>query len=112
MKNDLTYLRHVDDSIKNIGIFINGTSHDDFIKNKMMVNAIVRELEIIGEAANNVSFEFREAHPEIPWRDMIDMRNVLIHEYFGVVVETVWETCQKNIPELANSVSKIISEEK
>ncbi|MFA6047385.1 MAG: DUF86 domain-containing protein [Parcubacteria group bacterium] len=112
MRNDLTYLKHINDSVNNIINFSSGADRAEFDKNRMMVSAIIRELEIIGEAANNVSSEFREAHPEIPWRDMIDMRNVLIHEYFGVIVETVWETCRKNIPELAENVSKIISQEK
>lgn len=60
----------------------------------------MRELEIIGEAAGKLSKNFKSEHPEIPWADIVGMRNRLIHEYFGIDVKLVWQTSQKNVPEL------------
>ena len=108
MKNDSAYLKHIRDSIKNIRDFVDDADFEGFSKNKMMVSAVVREFEIIGEAASNLSDEFRQSHMEIPWRDMIDMRNVLIHEYFGVIIETVWKTIEKDLPELESMINKIL----
>lgn len=109
MKNDLIYLKHIKESIESIFDFVGKAEYEDFSKNRMAVSAVIRELEIIGEAANNVSQEFRDLHPEIPWRDMVEMRNVLIHEYFGVIVETVWKTIQKDLPPLKEEVEKILA---
>jgi uncharacterized protein with HEPN domain len=110
MKNDLVFLKHILESILDIDESLKNVSYDDFLKSKILLKATVRDLEIIGEAANKVSQEFRVSNPEIPWNDMIGMRNVLIHEYFGVIPETVWNTCQKNLPELRKNVEKILSE--
>ena len=68
----------------------------------------MRELEIIGEASNNLSDEFRNNQIKIPFRDIIDMRNLLIHEYFGVNTKIVWETCQTDIPKLKEIIEGII----
>ena len=76
----------------------------------MMVDAVVKELEIIGEAANNLSPEFQQAHPEIPFRDIIDMRNFLIHEYFGINTKTVWDTCKNDLPPLKEIIADIIQD--
>jgi len=75
-----------------------------FVANRMMVDAVVRQLEIIGEATSKLSKDFREANPEIPFRDIIDMRNVLIHDYAGVNTTIVWETCKNDLPQLREAV--------
>jgi uncharacterized protein with HEPN domain len=100
MHDDTVYLSHIFEAIEQIEAYIAGVDYSGFIKNKMMIDAVVRELEIIGEATNNLSADFRRRYPEIPFRDMIDMRNVLIHVYFGVNTEIVWRTCQQNLPSL------------
>ena len=84
-------------------------SFDDFSNNEMMLAAVVRELEIIGEAAGKLSKNFKSEHPEIPWADIVGMRNRLIHEYFGVDVKLVWQTSQKNVPELKEKLLAIDS---
>ncbi|MDF0727123.1 DUF86 domain-containing protein [Cytobacillus sp. S13-E01] len=66
----------------------------------MIVDAVIRNLEVIGEAANKVPSGIRERNPKIPWRKLIDLRNILIHEYFGVDLAIVWVVATKNIPEL------------
>jgi len=108
MKDDTLYLGHIRDAIDSIESYIKGISYNQFVSNKMMTDAVVRELEIIGEAINNLSKDFRSDHPQIPFRDIIDMRNVLIHEYFGVNTKIVWDTCKKNLPALKPLIQKIL----
>ena len=66
----------------------------------MLQDAVVRRIEIIGEAANRVSKDFRKEHTNIPWREMVAMRNIIVHEYFGIDLERVWTVAKKNVPEL------------
>ncbi|MCX6761737.1 MAG: DUF86 domain-containing protein [Candidatus Moranbacteria bacterium] len=108
MKNNLIYLKHIRDSINDINEAISGITYAEFLENKILLKAVVRDLEIIGEAAGKMSQDFRDANPQIPWRDMIDMRNVLIHEYFGVIPETVWKTCTENLPELKIAIDALL----
>lgn len=100
MKNDQTYLNHILEAIEKIESYIHGSDFDAFRKNSMMIDAVVRELEIIGEATGHLSDSFRTQHPNMPWPKIKAMRNYLIHEYFGVSVKIVWETCHSNLPRL------------
>ena len=110
MQDDMLYLSHILEAIEQIESYLAGVSYPQFIKNKMMIDAVVRELEIIGEATNNLSMDIRQKHPEIPSRDIVDMRNVLIHEYFGVNTKLVWDTCQNELGQLKQLVAKILHE--
>lgn len=110
MKNDLVYIKHIRDAINDINEAIDGTIYAEFVENKILLKAVVRDLEIIGEAASKTGQAFRDSNPQIPWRDMIDMRNVLIHEYFGVIPETVWKTCSEDLPELKNAVDELLAD--
>ncbi len=100
MRDDKTYLKHILDAIESIEDYIGQTAYEQFASNKMMLDAVIRELEIIGEAVNNLSRQFRDSHSQILWRRMTDMRNFLIHEYFGVNTKVVWDTCKTDLPEL------------
>ena len=73
-------------------------------------DAIVRKLEIIGEAANNISDKFKARFPDVPWRDIIDMRNRLIHGYFGVDLNIVWQVITKDISHLHKQIKDILKE--
>ncbi len=110
MKNDKTYLIHIHDAIEIIREYIKGVTYDEFSSNKMMIDAVVRELEIIGEASNNLSRQFQQNHTDIQWRRMKDMRNFLIHEYFGVNTKVVWNTCQNDVPILKSFVEGILDD--
>ena len=108
MKNDSIYLRHILEAIEKIERYLADVSYEAFIKNDMMVDAVVRELEIIGQAARNVSIKVKEQHPQIPWNKAIGMRNFLIHEYFGVNRKIIWETCKTDLSILKNLLLAIL----
>ena len=109
MKKDFVYVKHILDSIYNIEEFTKDVSKVDFFseENKMMRSAVIREFEVIGEATGKLSEKLKKDNPSVPWRDIQDMRNKLIHEYFGVDVEIVWKTIQDNIPELKRALLEI-----
>lgn len=109
MRNDRAYLTHIQDAIDTIGEYLEGVSYEEFTSNKMIIDAVVRELEITGEASNNLSEEFRERHPDIVWRRMKDMRNFLIHEYFGVNTKVIWDTCKEDLPKLSKLINDLLS---
>ena len=109
MKDDTLYLGHINDAIEVIEEYLGISNYKQFIANRMMVDAVVRQLEIIGEATSKLSKDFRKENPEIPFRDIIDMRNVLIHDYAGVDTLVVWETCKNDLPPLKKAVKKSLS---
>lgn len=83
----------------------------EFKKNKLVVDAVIRNFEIIGEASTHIPYTFRSAHPDVPWKQMTAMRNVLIHEYFGVNLGTVWQTVQTRLPTLKQQLLELTTEE-
>ena len=100
MKEDKIYLQHVLDSIKNIENFIEDMEEKEFIKNILVQSAVIRQLEIIGEAVKKLSTDLKIRYKNIPWKDIAGLRNKLIHDYFGVDINLVWTICTKDIPEL------------
>jgi uncharacterized protein with HEPN domain len=107
MKDDTLYLGHIRDAIEAIESYMADVNYRQFASNKMMVDAVVRELEIIGEAVGKLSSDFRESHSDVPFRDIIDMRNVLIHDYAGVNTKIVWDTCKNDLPSLKPVIQKL-----
>ena len=81
---------------------------NDFQKSTLHQDAIVRTLEIIGEAATKISQQTKDAHPDLPWKELVGMRNRLVHEYFRVDIEKVWETVSKDIPSLIKLIEPLI----
>jgi uncharacterized protein with HEPN domain len=108
MKDNLTYIEHILAAINKIEMYLEDANFEKFSQNDMMFDAVVRELEIIGEASNNISEEFQKQYPGIPWQKVVSMRNVLIHEYFGVDKGLVWSTCQDDLQNLRAITEKII----
>lgn len=90
--------------------FIKGMKYEDFIDDVKTQYAVVRALEIIGEAVKQIPKSLKNRYPEIPWRQMAGMRDKLIHEYFGVDYERVWKTLNKDIPQLIPIFQRIIEE--
>ena len=110
MKNDKAYLNHILDAISDAQSFVKGVTKEEFIENREKQYAVLRALEIIGEASKNLSKELKNKHREVPWKDISGMRDKLIHEYFGVNLDLVWETAKKNLPEVKRQIREILKE--
>ncbi|NQS97836.1 MAG: DUF86 domain-containing protein [candidate division Zixibacteria bacterium] len=104
MKKDEIYINHILDAIELVEKFTLNITRGQFVKDKMIHSAVIRQLEIIGEAAKNISDEFKKAHPDIPWKTITGMRNKLIHAYFGVDLFLVWDTVTIDIPDLKSEI--------
>jgi len=104
MIDESVFLKHIISAIDEIEKFTANVALKDFLENREKQSAVVRQLEIIGEAVKNLSEEFQNKHPEIPWRDIASMRDNLIHEYFGVDLEVVWQTVKEDLPKLKSAL--------
>ncbi len=109
-RDDSVYLQHIRDAIARIESYLADVREADFYERAMVQDAVIRQLEIIGEAVRRLSDELQNAHPHIPWQDIAGMRNKLIHDYFGVDLEKVWLTAKEDIPVLKAEVLKILQE--
>jgi uncharacterized protein with HEPN domain len=107
-KDDRIRLQHMLDAANEALSFIQGKIRADLDKERMLVLSLIRELEIIGEAASKVSPETRSQTNKIPWQDITGMRNRLIHAYFDVDLNTVWSTVTKDLPVLKAELQKIL----
>ena len=92
MKDDKIYIEHILQSIDRIGAYLSGKDHQSFSDDFMTQDAVVRQLEIIGEATKRISKELRNINPQVPWSDMAGMRDILIHDYIDVDIDIVWKT--------------------
>ncbi|MDI6841050.1 MAG: DUF86 domain-containing protein [bacterium] len=110
-KDNLVYLRHILDAIHRIEEYIGDVKYKNFVNNKLIQAGIIREIEIIGEATKRLMPRFKEKYPDIPWKKMAGMRDKLIHNYFGVDIDAVWDTVKKDIPALKNRLKGLIEKE-
>lgn len=102
------YLQDILMSIEHIQKFLGGVSEDEFYENVEKQDAVLRRLEIIGEAVKHLPEAVREDHPDIPWRQIAGMRDIIIHEYFGVTLEMVWIVSTVDILDLKSKVEEIV----
>lgn len=105
---DKVRLQHILEAVNDINDYVKGVTFEEFSENSMMLNASVRQLEIIGEASNRLSEHIHSANTNIPWRTIIGFRNVIVHEYFGLDDKIVWAVIQNEIPSLIEKVEAII----
>lgn len=108
-KKDLnTFLGHVAESAETIEQYTKGMNHEQFLKMPHMQDAIVRRLEIMGEAVKNLPRSFINNHPYIAWDKIAGLRDVLIHQYFGVDVDLVWKIAKKDVPKLKKEITELL----
>ena len=103
-------LLHIIDAINEIEMYTKDTDLESFVKNSMMFNASLRQLEIIGEASNRLSEDLLQDNPEIPWARVIGLRNLVVHEYFGIDDFTIWNVIKINLPVLKTKIERLILE--
>lgn len=108
-KHDSVYLQHIIDAIKRIEEYTSDVDNRDFTSNHLVQDGVIRQIEIIGEAAKRVSKKLKDNNKHIPWKDIVGMRNKLIHDYFGVDADAVWDTVERDIPYLKTEIQKIIN---
>jgi uncharacterized protein with HEPN domain len=109
MRDDMTLFRDMLNAAEKILTFVNGLSKAEFEASDLHQSAVVRKLQVVGEAARLITSATKAAHPEIEWMDIIGMRNLVIHEYFRVDIDIVWNTIRKSIPELIVQINAVIS---
>lgn len=102
------YLLDIDHSLRQAEKFVVGFDLDSFSSDEKTIYAVIRALEIIGEATKNIPQKFKKEHGEVPWKKLGDMRNVLIHEYFGVNKKVVWQIIKRDIPEVKNKMLELM----
>jgi uncharacterized protein with HEPN domain len=107
-KDDTVYLQHIMDNISRIEEYTQGFGYEDFVGNHLIQDGVIRQIEIMGEAAKRLSKEIKDKYSEIPWRDITGMRDKLIHDYFGVDIDAVWDTVVRDVPVLKGKLQDII----
>ena len=103
------YLNDILEMIEDVNKFIEGMSYENLVNDKKTLYAVIRCLEVVGEAVKKIPNSIRDEHPEMPWREIAGMRDKLTHEYFGIDIETIWDTIKEDLPTLKEAVLRIIT---
>ncbi len=111
MKRDYgLYLKDILECIDRIEEFIAGMDFGQFVEDDKTTSAVIRKIEVIGEATKNLPAELRDKYPEVPWTDMARMRDKIIHFYFGVDHEIIWRVAKERLPEIRPLIERILKE--
>ncbi|MQA91062.1 MAG: DUF86 domain-containing protein [Gemmatimonas sp.] len=108
VRSDAIFVLHILDAADKIAAYVKDLSEDAFRERSMVHDAVIRQIEIIGEATKNLSPEFRASHSAIPWGDMAGMRDKLIHGYMGVDLQAVWDTARDDVPALSSYLRRVV----
>ncbi|MFZ2202348.1 MAG: DUF86 domain-containing protein [Microgenomates group bacterium] len=109
-KIDTVYIEDIKEAVSAIERYLKDIDHETFTDDEMRQDAVIRQLEIIGEATNKLSPEFGQNHPDFPLRQAVSMRNFLIHGYDEIDLEVVWKTIHENLPSLKKSIDQILNQ--
>jgi len=104
------YLKDILEAIEAIEKFVIGMTFEEFKNNDLVSSAVIRKFEIIGEASRNIPQTIRKKYPDIPWKTMVGFRDKLIHFYFGIKYELVWETIKSKLPELKERIKEVLED--
>jgi uncharacterized protein with HEPN domain len=105
------YLRHIIDAVGRIRSYTSGLTEDDFLRSPLIQDAVIRNLEVVGEACRNVlrhHAEFAAAHDDVPWRSPYEMRNALTHGYFNIDLVQTWATVRRDLPAMEGQVRALL----
>jgi len=110
-RSDRDFLSDIQEAMRRIAEYTAGMTYQAFLEDTKTQDAVVRNLEIIGEATKNLSKELRERYSDVPWKGMAGVRDRLIHHYFGVNLDIVWQIVRDELPKVASQLDKILSQE-
>ena len=106
-RSDQAFFGDIREAIQRISVYVTGLDYDAFVQDTKTQDAVIRNLEILGEATKNLSEDFRAAHRDVPWKSMAAARDRLIHHYFGVNLDIVWQIVSSDLPEVNEKLLKI-----
>jgi uncharacterized protein with HEPN domain len=109
-RNDKAFLRDIQEAVQRIGEYTAEIEYREFLDDRKTQDAVIRNLEIIGEAVKHLSAEVRVAHSAIPWKEMAGVRDRLIHDYFGVNLDIVWQIVTGELPDVGKQISSVIEQ--
>lgn len=104
------FLTDIFESIELVEKYTENLKYKDFLENNKIQDAVIRRFEIIGEATKNIPLKIKKEYPKIPWRQMAGMRDMLAHEYFGIVIKRIWDTTQKDLLSLKKQIVKLLKD--
>ena len=110
-RNYIMFIKDILTSIEKIEKYTSDISLTEFSQNDLLIDAVVRNFEVMGEAVKKIPKEIKENYPDIEWREAAGFRDILIHDYFGIDVESIYETLQNNIPEFKKKIKKVLDKE-
>ena len=111
-RTDQEFLSDIREAIRRISAYVAGFDYESFAKDTKTQDAVIRNLEILGEAAKNLSEDFRATHADVPWKSMAGARDRLIHHYFGVNLDIVWQIISTELPKVTEQLSRIKASDK
>ena len=89
--------------------YTSGLSYEQFCADRKTIEAVVWNLQVIGEAVKNIPEEIRSQHPDVPWRDMAGLRDIIVHQYFGIKLDVIWKVIQKDLPRVEHLIREILA---